>query len=115
MDRLYREVRLGIITPEMGAVLFGILTRILDSGLCDSDAAKQTASRRAKVHKIRPKLSELLTRTERAAWKRAVANAPGLLPPIRRPAKPASKAQPAAARKNDQAAETPDSAVLQFA
>ncbi|MDO8629645.1 MAG: hypothetical protein Q7R41_04070, partial [Phycisphaerales bacterium] len=35
MDRLYREIRLGIITPEMGGVLFGILTRLMDSGLLD--------------------------------------------------------------------------------
>ncbi len=75
MDRLYREVRLGIVTPEMGAVLFRILTRVLDDGLY----AKKTTSapsRRAKAIKLRPKLAELLTLEERRAWRKAVASAP---------------------------------------
>lgn len=75
MDRLYREVRLGILTPEMGAVLFGILTRILDSDLLASGPPKRPSSR-SKAEKIRPKLRQLLTRADRAAWQAAVANAP---------------------------------------
>ena len=76
MDRLYREVRLGIVTAEMGGVLFNILTRLLDAGLVDSGKAATTAGNRSKAARLRPKLSELLTRSERAAWQRAVANAP---------------------------------------
>ena len=76
MDRLYREVRLGIITPEMGAVLFNIVTRLLDAGLCDAGPGQNASSGRSRADRIRPKLSELLTRTERAAWRRAIANAP---------------------------------------
>ena len=76
MDRLYREVRLGVLTPEMGAVLFGILTRILDSDLLASGPPKRPSSRRSKAEKIRPKLRQLLTRADRAAWQAAVANAP---------------------------------------
>ena len=75
MDRLYREVRLGIVTPEMGAVLFGILTRVLDAELYVKKT-KGEPSRRAKAVKLRPKLAELLTREERRAWRKAVASAP---------------------------------------
>lgn len=76
MDRLYREVRLGVVTPEMGKVLFGILTRIMDSGLCDKSGQGKPLSTRTKAHRLRPKVSELLTRTEKAAWQKALANAP---------------------------------------
>jgi hypothetical protein len=76
MDRLYRELRLGIVTNEMASVLFNVLTRLLDSGLVDSGKLTATARNRSKASRLRPKLSELLTRPERAAWQRAVANAP---------------------------------------
>jgi hypothetical protein len=76
MDRLYRELRLGIVTNEMGLVLFNILTRLLDSGLVDSGKLTATAGNRSKATRLRPKLNELLTRSERTAWQRAVANAP---------------------------------------
>ena len=75
MDRLYREVRLGIVTTEMGAVLFGILTRVLDAGLYVKKS-KGPPSRRAKAVKLRPILAELLTLEERKAWRKAVASAP---------------------------------------
>lgn len=75
MDRLYREVRLGIVTAEMGTVLFQILTRILDAGLYEQNT-KGAPSRRAKAIKIRPKLAELLTLEERRAWRQAVVSAP---------------------------------------
>ncbi len=75
MDRLYREVRLGIVTSEMGAVLFRILTRVLDAGLC-LEKTKGAPSRRAKAVKLRPKIAELLTLQERRAWRKAVASAP---------------------------------------
>lgn len=75
MDRLYREVRLGIITPEMGRVLFDVLTRLLDSGLADLKVTPR-APGRSKAARTRPKLSELLTRAERRAWHGAVARAP---------------------------------------
>lgn len=74
MDRLYREVRLGAVTPEMGAVLFGILTRMLDSGLCAGPAATS----RTKASRIRPRLNDLLTRSEKAAWRKAIADAPAV-------------------------------------
>ncbi len=74
MDRLYREIRLGIITPEMGRVMFSILTRILDSGLADLQGVPKSVSR-TKASRLRPKLADLLTRAERAAWKKAVAQA----------------------------------------
>lgn len=70
MDRLYREVRLEVISAEMGAVLFGILTRLLDSGLAQSGPCPK----RSRAARIRPKLGELLTRAEQAAWQRAMAN-----------------------------------------
>jgi len=75
MDRLYREIRLEIITPEMGNVLFGVLTRTLDSGLADLKGSPR-APHRTKAERIRPKVRALLTRAERTAWHRAVANAP---------------------------------------
>jgi len=76
MDRLYREVRLGVVTPEMGQVLFAILTRLLDSGACDRPGQAPRAPGRSRAERIRPKLRELLTEKERRAWRRAVANAP---------------------------------------
>lgn len=72
MDRLYREVRLGVVTPEMGRVLFGILTRLLDADLVRSGPHPE----RTKAAKIRPNLSKLLTRSEKKAWMLAVDNAP---------------------------------------
>lgn len=78
MDRLYREIRLGIITPDMGRVLFDVLTRLLDSGLADLDATPR-APGRSKAARLRPKVAELLTRAERRAWKTAVEAAPSAL------------------------------------
>jgi len=77
MDRLYREIRLGMVTPEMGRVLFGVLTRILDSGLADLRQSPKMPSR-TKAARMRPKLESLLTQAEQVAWKKAVANAPGM-------------------------------------
>ena len=94
MDRLYREVRLGIITPQMGRVLFSVLTRLLDSGLADLKGCPKAPSR-TKAARMRPKLSDLLTQAEKAAWKKAVASAPGMQPEASRPRKrraPAEKA-----------------------
>ncbi|RME37670.1 MAG: hypothetical protein D6788_08980 [Planctomycetota bacterium] len=71
MDRLYREVRLGVITPEMGRVLFDILNRLMDAGLVTTGPRPD----RTKAARIRPKLRDLLTRQERRAWDRAVENA----------------------------------------
>ena len=76
MDRLYREVRLGVVTPQMGNVLFKILTRIFDSGLCEDAGKSARSSRRSKADRIRPALAELLTRQERRAWREAVQSAP---------------------------------------
>ena len=99
MDRLYREVRLGIITPEMGNVLFGILARILDSNLI-TDVPAPGSVDRSKAGRIRPKLCALLTRAERMQWRRAVANAPhdlarrALAPALGRTRKPSDLNQP---------------------
>ncbi len=76
MNRLYREIRLGVITTEMGSVLFGILTRLFDSGLITTGPCPQ----RTRAARMRPKLSALLTRKERAAWRKAVGNATHLAP-----------------------------------
>jgi len=76
MDRLYRELRLGIITPEMAGVLFGILTRLMDSGLLDGGRVVDTAKSRSKADRLRPKMKELLTRVERVSWQKAIAAAP---------------------------------------
>ena len=46
MDRLYREVRIGTVSSEMGEVLFRILTRLLDSGLVESGPCPQRSSPR---------------------------------------------------------------------
>lgn len=71
MDRLYREVRLGVITPQMGTVMFNILTRLLDSGL----EGIPKPSGRARADRLRPKVASLLTRGERKAWREVVATA----------------------------------------
>lgn len=76
MDRLYREVRLGIITPAMGGVLFEILSRLLDSGLLDVDKGKAAPTRVTKADRLKLKMKEVLTRGERSAWRRVVAEAP---------------------------------------
>ncbi len=75
MDRLYRELRLGLITPTMADVLFRILSRLLDSGLADKSGPPK-APHLSKAERLRPKLKELLTRSERTAWRKAVAEAP---------------------------------------
>jgi len=75
MDRLYREIRLGIVTPEMGRVLFEILTRLLDSSTLDVNRT-QPPSGRARADRLRPKFKDLLTEAERRAWRKAVADAP---------------------------------------
>ncbi|HNQ22343.1 MAG TPA: hypothetical protein PKK06_04545 [Phycisphaerae bacterium] len=90
LDRLYREVRLGKVTPEMGAVLFNVLTRLLDAGLCDAGRTLP-ATGRSRAEKARPRLRDLLTRAERTAWRRAVAHAPAELTD---PAPPREKPQP---------------------
>ena len=79
MDRLYREIRLGVVTPQMGTVLFNILTRLLDSGLSDNGVAATSTphNNRSKADRLRPKLSQLLTHAERRAWREAATNAPG--------------------------------------
>lgn len=95
MDHLYREIRLGIITPEMGGVLFDILTRLMDSGLLDGGRVVDPAKSRARADRLRPKMKELLTRAERAAWQKAIASAPpsvvaqhsGRPAPVERPVK----------------------------
>ncbi len=74
MDRLYREVRIGVVTPEMGSVLFNILTRI-----ADREAVQNANSRpngRARADLLRPKIREALTRAEKTTWNRAIKNAP---------------------------------------
>ena len=71
MDRLYREIRLGIITPEMGSVLFRILTRLVDSGLVTTGPRPE----RTKAARMSPRLGSLLTRAERLDWGTAVSNA----------------------------------------
>lgn len=71
MDRLYREVRLGVITPEMAGVMFNILTRLMDSGLVTAGPKPE----RTKAACLRPKLRDLLTRAERSACEQAIANA----------------------------------------
>jgi hypothetical protein len=87
MDRLYREVRLGIITPEMGNVLFKVLTRLLDSGLVSTGPHPE----RSKATRVRPKLRDLLTRTERTAWQKAIENVPATTTDAKQP-KPAKTA-----------------------
>ena len=75
MDRLYREVRLGSVTPEMGRVLLSILDRLLHSNLHESLNGGRPDNR-CKVDRVRPKLKEVLMSSERAAWRQAAANAP---------------------------------------
>ena len=97
MDRLYREVRLGTVTPEMGDLLFKILTRLADSGLVATGPCPQ----RTRAARIRPKLRELLTRQERAAWKKAVATAPASVSTPRPPAQPAAAVERALQKRQD--------------
>lgn len=78
MDRLYREIRSGVVTPEMGQILFQILTRVMESnfGGCKSEAP---LSPRTKAARLRPQVAAALTQAERRAWRRAVAKAPDSL------------------------------------
>ena len=94
MDRLYRELRLGIVTPEMATVLFNILTRLLDSGLCEREGSSPQGGRRSKAERLRPKLVELLTRAEQQAWRKAVANAPQAFLRNQPPARAEASAEP---------------------
>lgn len=73
MDQLYRELRTGLITPEMATHLLTILGRLLDSGLL---TGAPHAPQRTKAHRMRLHLSDVLARGERKAWRLAVATAP---------------------------------------
>jgi hypothetical protein len=70
MDRLYREVRLGSVSIEMGTVLLGVLNRLLDSDLIPATPRPE----RSKAARVQPKLEKLLNRDEFAALKRAAGN-----------------------------------------
>ena len=74
MDRLYREVRLGIVDPGMGRTLMDILTRLHDrlSRRAPSKGAPGAPSivRPARADRIRPKLDEALSQAEKVAWQR---------------------------------------------
>lgn len=76
MDRLYREVRLGVVTPDMGRVLFNILCRLYDTAVHDELFSANRTRGKGKLDRVRPKLNELLTQVEQRAWQRAVAKAP---------------------------------------
>lgn len=112
-DRLYREIRLGIVTPAMGQVLFTVLSRILDSGLLDEAKGLKRPVRVTRAERGRINVRELLTRAERSAWRKAVADAPeslllaqqpGMLPLMLPPPRPATvetttKPEPARSRQ----------------
>ena len=117
MDRLYREVRLGVVTAEMGTVLLSVLTRILDSGLYHAGRAKAPSSRRAKADRIRPKLNELLTHAERAAWRKAVVDAPALAAQAETCPRPAHHpaSSPASERQGPDVVGSPGNVALQVA
>ncbi len=80
MDRLYREIRLGVLSHEMGVILYKILTRLLDTGLAKSGPCPQ----RSKASRLRPKLEALLTCEELAAWERAMEHQAGSTADARR-------------------------------
>ncbi|MDM8005143.1 MAG: hypothetical protein QUV05_03190 [Phycisphaerae bacterium] len=75
MDRLYREVRLGIVEPAMGRTLMDILTRLHDRLSRQESTGPQTLRKGptvvqpTKAERIRPKLDEALSQAEMAAWK----------------------------------------------
>ena len=68
MDRLYREVRLGLVELATARALLDILNRLEDR-LARKDAKPQAHGKRAAA--IRPKLSDLITREELQAWRKA--------------------------------------------
>lgn len=78
MDRLYREVRSGVVTPVMGQVLFQILTRVMESDF-EGCRAEVQPNGRTKAVRFRPKVAAALTQAERRAWRRAVGDAPASL------------------------------------
>jgi hypothetical protein len=80
MDRLYREVRLGKVTPDMGRVLLVILVRLLREGLA-KPTNPQRDFKKTKAYKFGHKLDALLTEKEKKAWQRAVNKAPASFSP----------------------------------
>ncbi len=76
MDRLYREIRVGRVNLEMGKLLFSVLTRLMDSGLCNDGLSEDGAWDRTKALRVRPKLKELLTDAEKVALRRAADRIP---------------------------------------
>jgi hypothetical protein len=75
MDRLYREVRLGKVTPDMGRVLLVILVRLLREGFAKPKDPKRDF-KKTKAYRFGRKLDALLTEKEKNAWQRAVNKAP---------------------------------------
>lgn len=68
MDRLYREVRLGLVEPAMGRTLLDILTRLYDRLSSRPEARTPSAAGPSKVDDLRPKVDQALSRAELAAW-----------------------------------------------
>ena len=54
---------------------FGILTRLADTELEHMGVAPRRTARPLKLDRVRPKLASLLTRKEKIAWQKAVAQA----------------------------------------
>lgn len=75
LDCLYREIRAGLVSSEMGRVLLSILIHIMDTQIKGSSPDPKERKRRSKVDRMRPKLEELLAQAEQAASRVAVANA----------------------------------------
>jgi hypothetical protein len=67
MDRLYRDVRGGVVAPDMGRVLFDVLTRIAEEKGIDAGQDPAATSRRTRAARLRPKLQALLAEAQRAA------------------------------------------------
>ena len=113
MDRLYREVRLGTVSLEMGVVLFRILARLLDSDLIDNGRCPK----RSKAARIRPRLQELLTPDELAAWQKATTNAALSSPDMKPEAAPTTPFERAVVqrRKPQETVTSPATRTLQAA
>ena len=75
MDFLYREIRVGLVSPEMGRLLLAILSHIMETQAkrVDGDATK--GGQRAKIARMVPRLDALLTQAEQLADREAAAKA----------------------------------------
>lgn len=82
LDGLFREVRLGVVSPRTAGIMLSIIDRLMIYDKLVSEGAKRRVSKRLRAHEVRAQLAAVIEEMK--------------LPPPQRPVKPvAATAAPA--------------------